>query len=254
MRRAESRFDTAEFEAEADDFAGRSVTSMPLVHARRPPPPSQRATSKVAGGDKSDGRRLRAARNHEAVVGAVLAIVRERTPETMNLPGAAEVAARAGVSERTVFRHFADLDSLFMAAAAKQRPAHETYVGPRPDAPDVVARITALVRLRSKLYEEIAPVRRVAIHLSHTRPVVLEQLGQAYEAARAQVADVFAPELSRVDARRRTLLLDALDLALSWATWDTLRTNQDCSVDRARKVIVELMTALLATVPKAKRR
>ena len=111
-------------------------------------------------------------------MGAVLDIVRERTPETMNLPGAAEVAARAGVSERTVFRHFADLDSLFMAAAAKQRPAHETYVGPRPDAPDVVARITALVRLRSKLYEEIAPVRRVAIHLSHTRPVVLEQLGR----------------------------------------------------------------------------
>ena len=34
-------------------------------------------------------------------------------------------------------------------------------------------------------------------------------------------------------------MLDALDLALSWATWDTLRTNQECSVDRARKVIVE---------------
>jgi AcrR family transcriptional regulator len=203
---------------------------------------------------QTDGRRLRAARNHEAVVGAVLDIVRERAPDAMSLPGAAEVAARAGVSERTVFRHFADLDSLFMAAAARQRPAHETYVGPRPDAPDVAARIAALVRLRSKLYEEIAPVRRVAIHLSHTRPIVVEQLAQAYAAARAQVADVFAPELSRADPRRRLLLLDALDLATSWTTWDTLRTNQGCSVDRTRKVITEILTALLGTVPKARRR
>jgi AcrR family transcriptional regulator len=188
------------------------------------------------------------------VVGAVLDIVRERAPESMSMPGAAEVAERAGVSERTVFRHFADLDSLFMAAAARQRPAHETYLRPRPDAPDVATRIAALVRLRSKLYEEIAPVRRAAIHLSRTRPIVLEQLEQAYAAARAQVGDVFGPELSRLDVKRRTLMLDALDLATSWTCWDTLRTGQGCSVDRTRKVITETVTALLATVPKTKRR
>jgi AcrR family transcriptional regulator len=188
------------------------------------------------------------------VVGALLDIVRERPPEAMSLPGAAEVAERAGVSERTVFRHFADLDSLFMAAAARQRPTHETYLGPRPDAPELATRVAALLRLRSRLYEEIAPVRRVAVHLSRTRPVVLEQLEQAYAAARAQVADVFDPELSRLDPRRRALMLDALDLATSWTCWDTLRTSQSCSVDRARKVIAETLMALLATVPKTKRR
>jgi AcrR family transcriptional regulator len=213
-----------------------------------------RSSTKATPNSKVDGRRLRAARNHEAVVGAVLDIVRERPREAMHLPGAAEVAARAGVSERTVFRHFADLDSLFMAAAARQRPTHETYLAPRPDAPDVAARIAAVVRLRSKLYEEIAPVRRVAIHLSHTRPIVVEQLAQAYSAARAQVADVFAPELARVDTKQRQLLLDALDLALSWTSWDALRTVHGCSVERTRKVITETMTALLATVPKTKRR
>jgi len=164
------------------------------------------------------------------VVGAVLDIVRERAPESMNMPGAAEVAERAGVSERTVFRHFADLDSLFLAAAARQRPAHDAYLRPRPDAPDV------------------------AIHLSRTRPIVLQQLEQAHAAARAQVGDVFAPELSRLDVKRRTLMLDALDLATSWTCWDTLRAGQGCSVDRTRKVITETVTALLATVPKAKRR
>jgi AcrR family transcriptional regulator len=187
------------------------------------------------------------------VVGAVLEIARECPPDAIYLPSAAEVAARAGVSERTVFRHFADLDALFVAAASRIRPIQDAYIGPRPDAPDVADRIAELVRLRSKLFEEIAPVRRIAIYLSHTHPLLIEQLGQSYAAARAQVADVFARELSRLDAKSRLLMLDALDLAASWASWDSLRTVQGCSVYRARKVVTEVLTDLLATVPKPKR-
>jgi hypothetical protein len=83
---------------------------------------------------------------------------------------------------------------------------------------------------------------------------VVEQLAEAYATARAQVADVFAPELSRLDARRRSVMIDALDLAASWASWDALRTIQGCSVPRTRKIVTEVLTDLLATVPKAKRR
>ncbi|MGA2529264.1 MAG: TetR/AcrR family transcriptional regulator [Acidimicrobiales bacterium] len=197
---------------------------------------------------------MRAARNYEAVVNAVLEIAREYPPKVIYLPSAAEVAARAGVSERTVFRHFADLNALFVAAASKIRPIQDAYIGPRPDDPRVADRIAELVRLRAKLYEEIAPVRRVAIHLSHTHPILVEQLAHSYAAARAQVADVFAPELARVDARRRALVLDALDLAASWASWDNLRVVQDCSVPRARQIMTEVLTDLVATLPKTKRR
>jgi AcrR family transcriptional regulator len=188
------------------------------------------------------------------VVTAVLDIARECPPRVIYLPSAAEVAARAGVSERTVFRHFADLNALFVAAASRIRPIQEAYVGPRPNAARVADRITELVQLRSKLYEEIAPVRRVAIHLSHTHPLLVDQLAQAFTAARAQVADVFAPELSRLDSKDRSLMLDALDLAASWATWDNLRTVQDCSVPRTRQVVTKLLSDLLATVPRTKRR
>ena len=96
-------------------------------------------------------------------------------------------------------------------------------------------------------------MRRVAIHLSHTHPLLIEQLAQAFAATRAQVADVFAPELSRLDAKRRPLMLDALDLAAGWSSWDGLRTIQDCSAARARQVMTELLTDLLATVPRSKR-
>jgi AcrR family transcriptional regulator len=218
------------------------------------PSKAVRSRSAASSEKEDDGRRLRAARNYESVVSAVLEIVRESEPPEIYLPSAAEVAARAGVSERTVFRHFADLNALFVAAASRIRPVQIAYLGPRPDAARVADRITELVRLRSKLYEEIAPVRRVAIHLSHTHPLVVEQLADAYALARAQVADIFAPELSRLDGKRRALMLDALDLAASWASWDNLRTIQGCSVPRTRQVMTEVLTDLIATVPKTKRR
>lgn len=235
--------------------AARSTSARPFQRsAPRVSVPTARTAKSTANKKKADGRRLRSARSHEAVVDAVLDIVRECPPDVTYVPRAAEVAARAGVSERTVFRHFADLDALFVAAASRIRPTQEIYVSPRPNAPALADRIDELVYLRSKLYEEIAPVRRVAIYLSQTHSLVTEQIAEAYTAARAQVADVFAPELSRLDAKRRLLMLDALDLAASWPSWDALRTAQGCSVYRARKVVTELLTDLLATVPKAKRR
>jgi len=232
----------------------RAVSARTQRLARQVPPQPVRKRGPASGEKEADGRRLRAARNYEAVVSAVLDIVRESEPQVIYLPSAAEVAARAGVSERTVFRHFADLNALFVAAASRIRPIQDTYLGPRLDAPRVADRIAELVRLRSKLYEEIAPVRRVAIHLSYTHPVLVEQLAHAYAAARAQVADIFAPELSRLDAERRPLMLDALDLAASWSSWNNLRTVQDCSVPRTRQVLTEVLTDLLATVPKTRRR
>ncbi len=65
-----------------------------------------------AAEDSVDRRRLRTERGRQLVVDALLAYYDEGDPE----PGAAKIAARAGVSERTVFRYFDDLDSLAAAA------------------------------------------------------------------------------------------------------------------------------------------
>lgn len=210
-------------------------------------------TAAKAQGTREDGRRLRAARNREAVVEAVLAIIRGHGPGGGPLPGAAEVAKRAGVSERTVFRHFADLDALFLAAAARMRPIHVTYLTPRPDAKDVNARIAELVRLRSKLYEEIAPVRRVANRLAVNQPVLREQVNQTLVAARQQATDTFAPELQKVDARRRAIVVDAIDIASGWTTWNELRSTNAASVERTKRVVTELLTDILEPLAKKRR-
>ncbi len=190
-----------------------------------------------------DGRRLRAAKNRDAVVTAVLQIIRERngTP----LPGAAEVAKRAKVSERTVFRHFADLDSLFFAAASQQRPVVAAALRPRPDSPELDRRIATICRLRSRLYEEVAPVRRVATRLATDNKTLASMMEEAHAASRVQLAETFQPELGRATGARRSLLLDELDALTTWRMWEILRTQQGLTVERSRKVVADLMSILL---------
>lgn len=228
-------------------ISSRAVDTRARTLGRAATRPADSLTGVQGDAAHGDGRRLRAARNRKAVVDAVLQIVRERPPEAPYLPGAAEVAARAGVSERTVFRHFADLDSLFLAVAALQRPVHVEYLGRRPTDADLAVRIETITRLRAKLYEEIAPIRRLAVRLSTTRPVVAAQLREAHVAARSQLAETFAPELSQVSGSARTDALDTLDLATSWSAWDHLRSDQGCSSLRARRIVAGMVTANLAS-------
>ena len=58
------------------------------------------------------------------------------------------------------------------------------------------------------------------------------------------ISSVFTPELARA-GRSRSNLLDEVDLVLSWPTWETLRSQQGASVDRARKLVTELLTVML---------
>lgn len=194
-------------------------------------------------GDEADGRRLRAARNREAVVVAVLDIIRQQNGGP--IPGAAEVALRAGVSERTVFRHFADLETLFFAAAQHQRPIIAGYLTPRPDQKELDKRITALVRLRSRMYEDIGAVRRVAMRLVAAHPSLAVAITEASKAERQQVADTFERELAKAGPKRPALL-DQLDLVTGWSSWEHLRTQQGYSAERARRVMSDLVTAVLS--------
>ena len=54
--------------------------------------------------DQRDGRTVRAERTRQALVDSLLNLL----DEGQLTPTAAEIAARAGVSERSVFQHFPD--------------------------------------------------------------------------------------------------------------------------------------------------
>lgn len=192
--------------------------------------------------ERVDGRRLRGERSRDAVVDAILELLREGVDQ----PGAAEIAERSGVSVRSVFRHFDDLESLYAVAVDRQM----LRVAPLFEAPfpagSLDERISALIAQRVRLYEEIHPVRRAGERLRGRSKVIRDHLDASHALLRRHLTETFASELDERSGADRRQLLDALDAATSWLTWYQLRDEQGLSASKAAGVMDRQVRALFS--------
>jgi len=192
-----------------------------------------------------DGRAARSARTREAVANAFLDLLEEGVLR----PTARQVAQRAGVSLRSVFQHFDDLETLLAEVADRQierlQPLWHT---PRHGGP-FAERLAKFVSERSRILEAISPVRKAALLQEPFSDVVARRLNWVREAARADVAVTFAPELAGRAQADREELLAALDVASNWATWEALRRQHMMSPDAAARTMSRMIEALLKERP-----
>ena len=187
----------------------------------------------------ADGRRARRHRSRDLAVDAVLDLLGEGVLR----PTAQQVAERSGVSLRSIFRIFDDVETLHTAASARQlsRVRHLfTDVIPTGTLRD---RITEVVAINGRLYESIAPIRRAALRSAPESPALQEQLARARGWVRGEVERVFATEL----ATQPRDTVAAVELALSFEAWEQLRAAQGLSPARAAATITRTITALLTS-------
>jgi AcrR family transcriptional regulator len=188
----------------------------------------------------ADGRRARGERSRAAIVQAVVDLL----PESDGMPSTTKVAERAGVTQRTLFRHFGSVDDLLVAVIEEQTEVIAPYLARLDDGGPRAERIARIVATRAELFARIATVRRWALQLRAAYPDIANGLRRAAVAQRAQIARLFAAELEAMDARRRAVALDAIDVALSWPTWDRLVDEQQLDDHQ----VVEVLAALVAGV------
>lgn len=163
--------------------------------------------------DHQDGRRRRSQRTREKMLDALAAAISQQnadlTPES--------IAARAGVSLSTLFRHFGDVAGL--ARAMRERVA--VRVLPLLSAEgfegDTRARVAELTRRRAELFEAIAPLRRVSLPREPGREPMQKRFLTAMQ---NQLRAAVGPELS---GRNATIREDAIDAMLSVGAWSHLR-------------------------------
>jgi len=188
-----------------------------------------------------DGRTARALRTREAIVDASIALVDEGDLR----PTAPRIAERAKVSVRSVFQHFDDLEGLYAAVGDRIVERLSTVVMTVDNSLPLDERIAEVVRQRVILLEAITPVRRAATVHAPFSPEVHKRLQAGHDFMRGEVERVFEPELSNRAPHDRAELLDALDTALSWASWDNLRSLNGRSSDEALEVLVRMVTAIV---------
>lgn len=192
---------------------------------------------------KPDGRALRSAATRQAVAGAYLDLLMSGNPR----PTAKEVAARSGVSERAVFRHFQDMETLFSEAATLQiqRMADEIHP-PAPLEGPLPLRIEAFARRWCGLHERVTPVRRVAVASEATSPEIAKRLGWIRSVERAEIEATFAPELAALDGERHRQTVAAVCAAGSWECWNEFRTRSRLDAAASERAVRFTLAALLA--------
>jgi AcrR family transcriptional regulator len=189
-----------------------------------------------------DGRRLRRDRNREAVVEALLELYREG-----NLtPSADEIAERAGISARSLFRYFDDVDALVRTAVARQQEHLGALyeVSARPEQP-LGERVDRFVADRTRLLDAMGPVGQLARSIAPRQPQVAAELGRIRAVLRSQVVDVFGPELAQLPAAEHDGVLAAIDVACSWEARHLLRQDQRLGKAAAARVMALSIHRLL---------
>lgn len=184
----------------------------------------------------TDGRRQRSQASREKLIEAMLELIREGRI----VPGAEAVAARAGLGLRTVFRHFADMESLNAELAA--RLAHEYAYWLEPfTATDWRGQLTEMMARRLETYERLMPFKRSADVHRHRSPTMQRNHAALLTTMRDRLMAILPPVLASDPARR-----ESIDLLLSFETWQRLRLDQHLSPDAARAVVAGTIEMLIA--------
>jgi len=192
--------------------------------------------------EPADGRAARSHRTRRAIIDAMRALHAEGDLR----PTVPRIAERAGVSLRTVWQQFADREALLVEAVRRDREIQRSLVRRiDPDQP-LAARVEAFATQRARVLEEMTPTWRAArIHQPFSGQLSRDRKHRN-SGSRAEVEQVFAPELSQLPGGQRDQLVDALHAISLWSFWETLRTDLGLSPLGAKELLTRTFTALLS--------
>jgi len=193
-------------------------------------------------GDRVDGRTLRRTRNRTAVIVALLEIIREGNLH----PGASEIADRAGVSHRSIFRYFDDLDDLVRTSIDHAFDE----AGPLADIPDIgegplSERITNFVGARLDLFQLVDGTMQLARMRAPSIASINEGIAQIAELFRVQIADHFADELDALPEADRPLLVDGILVMTSYDSFSIHVRLLGSDIERTRAAWITAISAML---------
>ena len=194
-----------------------------------------------AESSEGDGRTNRAVRTRIAVVDALLAL-----NEKDNLrPTAREIAEEAGVSLRSIYVHFDDVEALLLAAAIRHAEHLQSLGLPLLSDGPLDDRVDRLLAHRRRIFEAAPGVRRAALLQEPFSPALQRALDAGRAAGRAEIDRVFASESAAAGSGGERLR-QALSLVTGSNTWDVMRRYQGLSADEAEAQLRTMVFALLA--------
>jgi AcrR family transcriptional regulator len=183
-----------------------------------------------------DGRSLRRERNRQDIVNALLGLIENGETEI----SAALIASKAGLSERSIFRYFDDVNDLYRSVCDLAFSKEIEYaLIDDAGVGSLDTKIENFVNQRVRIYtmnEKIAPAAR---SFAFKNPIIKNQLVVGRKLLRTQIMKHFAEELSVFDKQQQQVAVAIIDSLTTFEYYDMMRSDQKMSVQTTKSVLAE---------------
>jgi len=184
-----------------------------------------------------DGRHQRSARSRQAIIDATYAILEEG----VMAPTSQDIADRAGIDIRTLFRHFETMEDLYAAASVSKRSLHDDMFTPKTIGESLDQRVLQAVKQHASGYEELSNTFLLTLNQRWHSTQLRNNYAQENVRLRKGL-EVWLPELKSMAKSRR----EAVDAVASFEMWHRLREHQQLSKEEAIEIIYDILNQLIA--------
>lgn len=182
---------------------------------------------------RTDGRSLRASRTRTRILEAHRSLLQGGVLS----PTASAIATAAGISPRTFFLHFPDLEALFVstATAIGQEAMAMTW---EPDTSlPLGPRTAAFLGNRFEIYRYLTPFALASQIREQTSQALRSRRTAIAHASRMHVAQTFAPELRTFHGQDYEDAVAGLETSVTWSAWYHVCEEMALGEDAAYRVL-----------------
>jgi len=192
-----------------------------------------------AGGPDPDGRRQRSRASRTKIITAFMELMEAGNPS----PSAALVAKHAGVGLRSVFRHFDDMDSIYVEV---DRLLGEQW-GPVLNKPykstDWRDQLIELIKRRAEVNEHTSPYRLTTMFARFHSAQLMENYERLMK-IETDALNAILPKSVQKDKRRSRAIL----LAVSFDSWRLFRHDQGLGNKRTIETMAQIVNDIVAHI------
>jgi len=154
-------------------------------------------------------------------------------------PPVAEVAARAGVSERTLFRYFGSFNDVIAGMIGYVYPRVAHYFTAGPPEGDLRSRLLALAELRVEFSEKQGVITRTSEALAHEWPAAAMARYGRVELLNQQLRNWIGKDISRVSDEKLVVLSLLYDIPNMESVSAALGDKAAATVANAAMAIID---------------
>jgi AcrR family transcriptional regulator len=186
----------------------------------------------------ADGRHSRSIATRKRIVAGFIELI----AEGIVAPTAEQVALRAGIGLRTVFRHFDDMETLYREVGTHVSMLIDQVLQTSLKAPDWQGKLIESIEMRTSLFEKLMPFH-IASHVHRHNSPFVEKYMQQLHMLECAILQIILPSSILKDKPR----FEALVQSLSNDAWVRLRREQKLTHKQATGVM-QLAAEALTTI------